>query len=207
MALIAIFLSISIVGCALLQPQVQPGNVLFQDDFEMNMSGWDRYRDSVYEANYDQGTYRIKVDAPDTMVWSLPNLAYIDVILRVQAWRSSGPENNLFGLLCRYEDADNFIFFALSNDGFMGIGQYVNGERSLLTDESLLPFDGIRPGDNINLIEARCVGEHLTLLINGQKAAETSVDVVTPGDVGLLVGTYSKGGVEIRFDNFSMLQP
>lgn len=199
--------SLSLAGCAWLHPRVQPGDVLFQDDFEMDMSGWDRYRDTIYEAIYDQGSYRIKVYAPDTMVWSLPNLSYMDVILRVQAWRSGGPEDNLFGMLCRYVDADNFIFFALSNDGFMGIGQYVNGTRTLLTDDSLLPFDGIRTGDNINLIEARCVGEQLSLSINGQRAAEAHVDAPIPGDVGLLVGTYSEGGVEIRFDNFSMLQP
>jgi hypothetical protein len=196
-----------ISGCSWLNPQVKSGEVIFQDDFAINTSGWDRYRDLLYEANYDQGSYRITVNAPDTMVWSLPDLSYSDVILRVQAWRSSGPTDNLFGLICRYQDADNFIFFVLSSDGFVGIGQYADGERSLLTDESLLPFEGIRPNDNINLIEAHCVGEELTLSINGQPAANTQTDFLAPGDVGLLAGTYSQDGVEIRFDNFSMLQP
>ena len=186
---------------------MQPGDVLFQDDFAINTSGWDRYRDSSYEANYEQGTYRILVNDPDTMVWSLPDLSFTDVILRVQAWRASGPEDNLFGLLCRYQDAGNFIFFTLSSDGFVGIGQYVDGQRTLLTDDSLLPFEGIRSGDNLNLIEARCVGEELTLSINNMLAAQASIETITAGDIGLLAGSYTDGGVDIRFDNFSMLQP
>lgn len=204
---ISMLMLMSMNGCAWLDPQVQPGDVLFQDDFKINTSGWDRYQDTAYNANYDQGSYRIEVYEPETMVWSLPDLNYSNVILRVQAWRSSGPEDNLFGLICRYENADNFIFFVLSSDGFMGIGQYQDGSRRLLTDESLLPFEAIRPNDNINLIEARCVGDQVTLLINGQQAAQAKVDAVSTGDVGLLAGTYSQGGVEVRFDNFSMLQP
>jgi hypothetical protein len=141
------------------------------------------------------------------MAWSLPDLSYSDVVLRVQAWRSGGPEDNLYGLICRYQDADNFIFFVLSSDGYMGIGRYLDGDRELLTDESLLPFEGIRPNENINLIEAYCVGENLTLTINGEQAAQAQTDWLIAGDVGLLAGTYSEPDVEIRFDNFSMLQP
>ncbi|MGD2162531.1 MAG: hypothetical protein PVI81_00845 [Anaerolineales bacterium] len=194
-------------SCAWLNPQVESGQVLFQDDFAINTSGWDRYRDSVYEANYNQGSYLIKVNSADTMAWSLPDLSYSDVVLRVQAWRSGGPEDNLYGLICRYQDADNFIFFVLSSDGYMGIGRYLDGDRELLTDESLLPFEGIRPNENINLIEAYCVGENLTLTINGEQAAQAQTDWLIAGDVGLLAGTYSEPDVEIRFDNFSMLQP
>ncbi|MDF1499167.1 MAG: hypothetical protein P1P76_01685 [Anaerolineales bacterium] len=198
---------LSIYGCSWLSPQVQPGEVLFQDDFAISTSGWDRYRDGLYQADYDQGSYRIEVFTPDTMVWSLPNLSYTDVILRVQTWRAAGPEDNLFGLLCRYQDADNFTFFALSSDGYVGIGQYIEGQRTLLSDESLLPVDGIRPGDNINLIEARCVSDELTLSVNGQLAAQVRSESALEGDIGLLAGTYEEPGVEIRFDNFSMLQP
>jgi hypothetical protein len=198
---------LAIGGCGWLSLDVQSGEVLFQDDFAINTSGWDRYRDDVYEADYDQGSYFIEVFSPNTMVWSLPDLSYMDVILRVQVWRAGGPDDNLFGLVCRYLDADNFIFFALSSDGFIGIGQYVEGSRTLLTDESLLPFEGIRGGDNINLLEAKCVGNDLTLSVNGQTAAQARVTSSVSGDVGLLAGTYDEAGVVIRFDNFSMLQP
>jgi hypothetical protein len=205
--LVALIITASLSGCAWLSPDVKSGEVLFQDNFSINTSGWDRYRDDLYEADYDQETYKILVFSPDTMVWSLPNLSYTDVILRVQAWRTAGPDNNLFGLVCRYENADNFIFFVLSTDGYVGIGEYNEGTRSLLTDESLLPFEGIRSGDNINLIEAKCIGDELSLSINGQSAAQAHTEKTIPGDVGLLAGTYDEAGVEIRYDNFSMLQP
>lgn len=194
-------------SCTFLAPSVQSGDVLFQDDFEISTSGWDRYRDSRYNAGYGQGTYYLEVYSPDTMVWSLPNLNYADVIMRVQAWRSAGPEDNLYGLLCRYQDPSNFIFFVISSDGFAGIGHYSDGVRKLITDDSLLPVEQIRSGDNINLLEVECIGNKLSLAINGQKAAQATVENVVSGDVGLLAGTYDQAGVEIRFDNFSMLQP
>ena len=51
------------------------------------------------------------------------------------------------------------------------------------------------------------MGEELTLWVNGEPVAEAITTGLSHGDVGLLVGTYDEGGVEIAFDNFSTLMP
>lgn len=205
-SLIAVF-SIYLGGCNWLYPPAGPGEVLFQDDFSRTSSGWDRYQDDVYRADYQDGKYHIEIFTPETVAWSLPKLSFQDVWISVEAERVKGPEDNAFGVICRYENPSNFIFFLISSDGFAGIGQYIDGEKTLLSDESLLPTDAVHKGDEGNFIQAECVGDRLTLYVNNSRVAEAIIEDVRSGDVGLIAGTYADPGVEIRFDNFSTVQP
>jgi hypothetical protein len=197
----------ALTSCTALLPEVMPGGVLFQDDFSRPVSGWDRYRDEVYEADYEDDAYRIRVITPQTLVWSLPGVDLQDVRVTVEVRSLGGSSNNLYGTICRYENAENFIFFLASSDGYAGIGRYEAGERILLTDESLLPTKSIQEGDAINLLAATCDGRSLTLEINGQLIAQAEVDEAASGDIGLLSGTYDTGDTVIEFDNFSATLP
>jgi hypothetical protein len=196
-----------LAACTWLQPSVAPGNVLFQDDFSLPSSGWDRYRDETYEAEYVDGAYRMRVFTNQTMVWSLPGVDLQDVRITVEARAIQGSSNNLFGTICRYQNADNFIFFLVSSDGFAGIGRYIDGERQLLTDESLLPTNAIPDIQSLLTITTTCNKQDLGLQINGLEVAAAETEQVVAGDVGLLVGTYDEGDVTIEFDNLSVVQP
>jgi hypothetical protein len=44
-------------------------------------------------------------------------------------------------------------------------------------------------------------------MVNGQLVAQSVTQNVIMGDVGLIAGSYEKSGVNIRFDNFSTVQP
>jgi hypothetical protein len=205
-SMVAVF-SIYLGGCIWLYPPAGPGEVLFQDDFSLTSSGWDRYQDDIYRADYQDGEYRIEIFSPETIAWSLPKLSFQDVWISVEAVRVKGPEDNAFGVICRYENPSNFIFFLISSDGYAGIGRYINGEKTLLSDESLLPTDAVRSGGEGNFIQAECIGDRLTLFVNNSRVAEAVVESIRSGDVGLIAGTYADPDVEIRFDNFSTVQP
>ncbi len=194
-------------SCSALQPQVLPGGVLFQDDFSRPVSGWDRYRDEIYEADYVDSTYRIRVITPQTLVWSLPGVNLEDVRLTVEARAVEGTSDNLFGIICRYVSAEDYIFFLVSSDGYAGIGRYTAGRRDLLTDKSLLPIDALHEGHTTNLLTATCQGNSLSLEVNGQLVAQAEVGGSESGDVGLLSGTYDVGDTIIEFDNFSATKP
>ncbi|MFN2148045.1 MAG: hypothetical protein ACK2T2_06600 [Anaerolineales bacterium] len=200
-------ISTSLASCAWIQPPVASGDVLFQDDFSLPSSGWDRYQDETYEADYTGGVYRMQVFTRQTMVWSLPGVNLQDVRIVVEAHATAGTINNLFGTICRYENANNFDFFLVSSDGFVGIGQYKDGKRELLTDESLLPTDAIPDPNAWLTITSICKGDQLQLDINGQTVAAARIQPVGHGDVGLLVGTYDEGGVTVQFDNLSVTLP
>lgn len=200
-------LSMAISACSVLRPQAGPGEVIFQDDFSRPNSGWDRYQDPGYSSDYHEGAYRIHVLSPNTDAWANPDLELADAQIEVDAAKLSGPDNNVYGLLCRYQDSRNFYFFLISSDGFAGIGVYKDGRRRLLSDESLVPSSAVLQGSAWNHIRADCDEFSLRLIVNGQLVAEVQAAEWRSGDVGLIAGTYELPGAEVLFDNFSVVRP
>ena len=206
MQLVALVIACSF-GTAACAVSSEPGEVVFQDDFSRDVSGWDRYYDATYSSDYFEGGYRIHVLEPNTDAWAIPHLELDDVQIEVDVLKLGGPDDNVYGVLCRYRDSRNFYFFLISSDGYSGIGIYKDGRRRLLTDESLLPSDAVNRGEALNHIRADCDGHQLRLYVNGILVAETLASEWTDGDVGLIAGTYGQPGTEVLFDNFSVLEP
>jgi hypothetical protein len=201
---------LSVLGAACSPPgtPLPAGSVLFQDDFSRSSSGWEtRHRaDAIHE--YRDGQYAMLVLSPHTSSWTRPGLEVGPVRIEVDALRIGGPEDNLYGLICRYRDDDNFIFLVASSDGFAGIGAYRNGRRELLGGSALLPAASIAPGSSVNHLAADCLQDRLRLFVNGALIAEVASEGgPAEGDVGLIVGSYVEPGVELVFDNFSVRVP
>jgi hypothetical protein len=196
-----------LTGCARLLDTDTPGALLFQDDFSRASSGWDRYTDTTYVSDYAEGTYRIAILSAQTEAWANPGFDVEDVRIEVDAASVDGPLDNAFGVLCRYQDPDNYYFFLISGDGYAGIGLTKDGRRLLLTGDAMLPADPILQGYRTNHIRADCNGFQLSLYVNGILVDEAQASEWPSGDVGLLAATYAEPGIDIRFDNFTMLRP
>ena len=205
--LLTLIMGLVLGGCRSVFGPPRSGSVLFQDDFSRPESGWDHYQDEQYVSDYVEEAYQIEVMEPNILAWATPGLAFEDSTIMIEATRTQGSADNAFGLICRYQDPDNFYFFLISSDGFAGIGRRLEGQRQLLSDEHMLPAGAILPGFEPNLILVRCVGGRLELHVNGQFVAAVEDDTWSTGDVGLIAGSYERGGVLIRFDNFSVQQP
>lgn len=200
-------LACSIGGVTNAGPTADP-NLLFSDDFSNSSSGWDRVTtDSDYSADYDSGVYRMSVSTSNLDVWANPGKSYSDVSVTVEATKTGGPDDNDFGLICRYEDTSNFYFFIISSDGYYGIGQVKDGDQNLLSGDSMESSDSIKLGGATNIIRADCVGDSLSLYANGDKLSEVSNSDFRSGDVGLITGTFDEAGTEIAFDNFVVRKP
>jgi hypothetical protein len=193
-------------GCSAIQLPGDSGAILFQDTFVSTQSGWDRYHDDTYRADYTQNAYRINVLDP-IVAWSLPRLNFANAIIDVKAKKIDGPDDNVYGLICRYQDPENFYFFLISSDGFAGIGVYRDGIRTLLSGDSMLPSDLILEGNAMNSIHVECVDDQLSMSVNGELLYEIQSAGFRSGDVGLIAGSYSEPGVEIEFDDFSVTNP
>lgn len=200
-------LALAMAGCSAFQIETHPGDVLFQDDFTRAWSGWDRHHEAAYSADYVSGTYHILVNAANADAVANPGLDFGDVKVQVEATRVGGPENNVFGLICRSQDPRDYYFFVVSSDGYAGIGISKAGRRHLLSSDTLLPARPILGGSQTNVLRADCIGYHLDLYVNGTLVSQAQSAEWPTGDVGLLAGSYSEGGVEIAFDNFSVTQP
>lgn len=183
------------------------GQVLFQDDFSNSSSGWDRVNLEDGVTDYANGIYRMFVSDSDTDIWANPGLNFTDVQIEVDATKIGGDDNNDFGIICRYTDTENFYFLIISSDGYYGIGKVIDGEQGLIGSESMPPSEVISKGNAENHLRADCVGNTLSLYVNGEQLASYDDPDLTSGDVGLIAGTFEVPGTEIHFDNFMVLKP
>ncbi len=185
--------------------------VLFRDDFSDPDSGWDRASaDDGSMTDYVDGHYRILVNDTQADIWANPGQYFTgDIVVEVDAVKNGGPDDNDFGVLCRYQDVDNYYAFFISSDGYVGIGRVLNGEQSMLTDDGkMFQSDAVAQGSGaLNHITAKCIGDRLTLIVNGKKVLTVHDSTFTDGDVGLIAGTYDEPGTDILFDNLVVHRP
>ena len=184
-----------------------PG-ILFYDDFSDISSGWDRVDESNYSTNYFTGAYRITVNNDMSDSWANPaDHDFRDVSIEADATKNSGPDDNDFGLICRYLDTEHFYYAVISSDGYYGITKVTSESSELLGHDNLVYSDVINLGLATNHIRFDCVGSELTLYANGEMLDQQSDTVYTHGNVGLLAGTYTTPGTDILFDNFGVYTP
>ena len=203
--LLCVFLS----SCASLPvPAVStanPGDILYQEQFEDNTTGWARISNDNGIMDYDGGGYRILVRQPKLNVWSTSEKDFGDVRLEADVIKLHGPDENRMGLICRYQSGD-YYFFVISNDGYYVIGKFIGGLTLLLGQSEMQASEAIQLG-TMNHLRADCVGNKLTFYINFTEVASATDTDFPSGDVGLLAGAFTESGVDVLFDNFVVLQP
>ena len=182
-------------------------NVLFSDDFSKTSSGWDRISDDYGENDYVDGTYQFRIDAANYDLWANPGKNFTDTVIDVDATLVDGPEDNDFGVICRFTDSENFYFAEVASDGYYIIGKYVDGSMSPLGSEQMVETNLVNSGNTTNHIRFECSGSNLALYINGSLASQVTDTDLTSGDVGLIAGDYDTTGVTVAFDNFVVTQP
>jgi len=184
--------------------------ILFQDDFSNVNSGWDRTTNDYGSIDYANGGYRINVIQTTSYFFSTPYQSFQnDVRIEVDATKIGGPDDNAFGVQCRYQDAKNFYYFYISSDGYVGIGIDNAGTKTIISssDGNLVSNSSINQGAATNHLRADCIGSTLTLYVNGTQAAAATDSTFTGGDVGLVAKTYTIAGTDIMFDNFFVYKP
>ena len=190
------------------QPQANPGDVLFEDDFSETSTGWGTMEKAGGEIEPNYGGLVFSVYLPNFMFWSVNGGDFADVRINVDAVLMEGPVNDNFGVICRYQDEENYYGFLLSHDGYYGIFKYINGNMVTASEEGNLAYsEAIRQGGVVNHIEAICQGNTLSLSVNDTLLASVVDDSFTSGKIGLIAGAYDSPGVNVLFDNLKVYQP
>jgi hypothetical protein len=198
-----------LVSCAPAPTPVTPpppsGSVLFEDEFDVNTTGWDRFTNEGGIMDYFEGGYRILIQRPGLNFWSTPEKDYKDVRIEVDLLKLAGPDENRMGIMCRYQ-AGNYYFFIISNDGYYAIGKFIGGETTLLGQSEMQPNGLIQP-NMINHLRADCIDNTLTFYVNFTEVATAQDRDLASGDIGVLAGSFSQPGVDVSFDHFVVMQP
>jgi hypothetical protein len=131
-----------------------------------------------------------------------------DVRIEVDVIRKAGADQDVFGVLCRYQNEKNFYILLISGDGQAGIGKRTSaGDLAMLSGGSMKAGASIHPGLVQNHLRADCIGNQLSLYVNNTLAAAATDSDFTGGDAGLWLGTYDQPGTDLFFDNFIVRKP
>jgi len=206
--LILILFASTSLACSNNGDRVPEGDILFADDFSNTSKKWDQVNDTTHTTDYFNGAYRITVNELSIDVWAVPGKeSFTDAHLEVDATKNGGPDDNIFGVICRYIDTDQFYYGVISSDGFYGIMKMTADDGLLLGRKNMAESSVINRGAASNHIRFDCVGSTLTLYVNGTQVDQQTGIEYTSGNVGLLAGSFKKAGTDILFDNFFVYKP
>ena len=198
---------LSLAGSASLsaRPETAPG-LAYQDDFSDLCSGWGIDETSDYAYGYQDGKFFMDLPVPNVVAVSNAGLSFVDAMIEVDTAQDSTAGDNIWGVICRYLDFDNYYEFDISNDGYFAIFALLDGEFVPLQDWT--PTQSIGSGDGAtNQLAVSCVGETLSLAVNGVQLASVTDSRLTTGDIGFTAGTYETGGARITFDDLRVATP
>ena len=181
----------------------RPANdVLMEDDFSAPRNAWLSEVTEQAEKGYEDGEFRLTVYQPEYSTWSYPDPPrdFADFALEVDARRVSGPLDNEFGVLVRYQpETDEFYLFAISSNGFYSVQKYQANEWQKLV--AWTESAAILQGEDVNRLRVTGQGDKMRFFVNGEPLTQVEDASFRSGSVGLLASTNEKGGVAVAFDN------
>ena len=196
------------LACSITNLQDSQSVTLFTDDFSDTSKKWNRITDDSGSADYYNNAYRIWVNVADSYVWANPaNENFVDSRIEVDTIKNAGPDDNDFGIICRYEDESQFYFAVISSDGYYGILKMTTAGAKIIGKDNLLENSAINRGPAANHLRFDCIGSTLTLYVNDSLVDQQIDTDYTTGNVGLLAGSFDTAGTDILFDNFAVYRP
>ena len=190
-------------------PPPPPINIIFQDDFSNESSGWEVGDYDTGSVGYQNGVYFVTSTEENMAMWGVANRSFDNVSIEVDAIQvSAGATNdNGYGIVCREQGDGNGYYFRVSGDGYYSIVKAEGDDFTSLLDDDWQESDVIHQGKATNHIRAVCDGSTLTLFVNGQKLATANDATFTSGDIALTATTYEADATEVHFDNLVVHEP
>ncbi|MBI9048865.1 MAG: hypothetical protein JEZ00_05585 [Anaerolineaceae bacterium] len=180
--------------------------VLLEEDFSKDNTGWDIYEDETISMAYENDMYVVVDQDPQFYAYGYANKNFADTSIEVESTLLSGPMDVESGIICR-SSYDNFYFGIVSIDGYYGIVKAIGDDFSLIQMDSMPANSAINQGNEMNKIRFDCIGNSLSLYVNGELLTSVTDDELTDGDIGFIVGTYDEGGAKFGFDNLVVTKP
>lgn len=172
----------------------------FRDDFSDPGSGWPTENGSDWGFGYYEGGYRMYNNIGYAEVCASRTRSNTDIVIEVDVTKLSGANNAYFGVTCR-KTGPNYYSLTINGNGEYNILKTTGGIPELLTSGE---NGAIRKGNQTNKLVASCIGNVLTLTVNGvEVVSHTDVGPLFGTFIGLVLGTTSEPGVEVKFDNFN----
>lgn len=184
-----------------------PGGALAAENFEASCGLFSAMRDDEFADTIADGALNVEVSAENWEHVALIDGSYEDVVVSADTVLPAGPPSETaWGMICRYFDADNYYGFQIRADGQYRIYVVANGEESDLVE--FTDADVIETGSRAeNNVLAACVGDTLSLTVNGEAVNTVEDSRIVGGQVGVTVASGDTAPVSVQFDNFLVTGP
>ncbi|MBI5290623.1 MAG: serine/threonine protein kinase [Chloroflexi bacterium] len=181
------------------------GSDLFYDDFSDPNSGWSTFSSDTGAAGYTNDEMSLVATNTDWFVWSTAPDTYSDIVVTVTATTLSTTDTT-FGIMCFYQDSDNYNYLALDATGRYAILRYDSAGDTWLTsggDWATSPY--ITPYAGTYSLGATCGNGMLELYVDGTLIDSAFDSTFTSGQVGVFVWSGKQGNAEVAFDDFVVM--
>ncbi len=231
-------------------PRPEPGDLLYATSFDDFNDEWDIFpgRDAAQIVSAESLSL-VGVDAanaplagdvllikhgsgvPDEVIWSSLDRKFSDLDLRVTTRLIAGPvDQNQFGVIFRYRDAENFYVFNITGDGYYLLKKVTGGVQETISD--WVTSDAIIQGEAANVVRVVARGDEFRFYVNGQamplcmKGENKNSMWTSPGvcftdelryvyrdaafdqgRVALAAGTIDGSEVQVAFDDLVIVGP
>ncbi len=186
----------------------QNGEVLFEDNFDEDVNGWDVDSDDTTAREFRDGIYAIQVANTVWFAWSNPVTDDMTDVHMAVTVRNTGGNDPAFGVICGYLNSDAFYFMGFGDDGFYAIARIVGNDFVLLTSDenSWIQSDQIEQFQDSYQLEGSCAADGtLTLVVDGVVIDQVQdSDPYGAGGIGLFVQSFDNVPVEVEFDDLTV---
>ncbi len=161
---------------------------------------WRQQGDGLATAATDG--YRIRLSNPDQRAWAVAGQRAADFDLELDTHAASSNGDVGYGVLYRYQDADNYYLFVIGNDGYYAIA--IVREGKLTPFRTWQQWPHVHRGHAINRLRVRCEAMLCRFYINGEFTAEIVDDAFLDGHLGLWAQNFSNDSLEVVFDRIRL---
>ena len=185
-----------------------PEPVRLIDTFDDNRNGWYEGEDETgNKIAVVDGAYHIVSiyeEGVDNFLFGTSGVGpFANFDLDVDATQVEGTNNNETGVVFGVTDENNLYWFDISGDGWVCLGETVDGQRELI--EEWTQTEAITQGNATNHIRLIVENGNLTAYVNGELVLTSFVPGYQSGYIGFGCGPFDQPGAHCAFDNLDML--
>jgi tRNA A-37 threonylcarbamoyl transferase component Bud32 len=187
-------------------PTPPPTGQLLRDDFSQPAGGFATYSDEDGGVVYEEERLLFTALTRGVEWFSFSGrVTATDLMMSVTAVPLSDNPAGYLGLICRWQDVDNYTLLALNGAGEAAIWQKQNGATVILADWRPTAV-GLTVEEPI-VMQAVCEGGQLRLSANERLLVEAEDPAPISGDVALMIGLQEAGVWQALFDDLLVVEP